>query len=200
MVHLSLYNSTMRQTVPATHGDTAINLSALVVAHNEEDRIAACLEHLTFADEIVVVLDRCHDRTEEIAEAMGARTLSGAWPIEGDRRNTGIKACRGTWIVEVDCDEQISDTLGREIVETIRHSRFDWHGLRVDNYVGNRLVRHGWGGSFGTSAVSRLFRKGAKVWGRQSVHPEVILHARNGGGVNVWFIRSSITLTATSRT
>jgi len=32
-------------------------LSALVVAHNEEKQLADCLETITFADEIVVVLD-----------------------------------------------------------------------------------------------------------------------------------------------
>ena len=34
-----------------------MKLSALVVAHNEEARLADCLEKLAFADEIVVVED-----------------------------------------------------------------------------------------------------------------------------------------------
>ena len=38
-----------------------IQLSALVVAYNEEARLAACLDGLTFADETVVVLDKCTD-------------------------------------------------------------------------------------------------------------------------------------------
>jgi hypothetical protein len=37
--------------------DLERTLSALVIAHNEERRLAACLERLRFADEIVVVLD-----------------------------------------------------------------------------------------------------------------------------------------------
>jgi hypothetical protein len=41
----------------------------------------------------------------------------------------------------------------------------------VDNYVGDRLVKHGWAGSFGTTAVPRLSRKGAKRWRPQRVHP-----------------------------
>ena len=44
-------------------------LSALVVAHNEEDRIADCLDRLAFADEIVMVLDDCSDGTKTIAAA-----------------------------------------------------------------------------------------------------------------------------------
>ncbi|MEQ8666330.1 MAG: glycosyltransferase family 2 protein [Rhodospirillales bacterium] len=150
-----------------------VRLSALVVAHNEENRIATCLERLGFADEIVVALDRCTDATKSIAEKLGARTIEGAWPVEGDRRNAGIEACRGTWIVEIDSDEHVTPELGREIRETVERSRFDWHELPVDNYIGERLVRYGWGGSFGTSSVPRLFRKGAKTWGRQAVHPSL---------------------------
>ena len=36
-------------------------LSALVVAHNEEHNLVDCLDSLKFADQIVVVLDKCTD-------------------------------------------------------------------------------------------------------------------------------------------
>ena len=52
-------------------------LSALVVVRNEERQLAECLGRLEFADEIVVVLDRCTDRSKEIAERLGARVLEG---------------------------------------------------------------------------------------------------------------------------
>lgn len=161
------------QTVSTTTPAPALRLSVLIVAHNEEARIEACVEKLGFADEVVVVLDRCTDATKAISERLGARTLEGAWPIEGDRRNAGIAACRGAWIVEIDADEHVPPALGDEIIQTIERSRFAWHELPVDNYIGDRLVRYGWGGSFGTSAVPRLFRKGAKTWGRQAVHPSL---------------------------
>ena len=72
---------------------TAPRLSALVVAHNEERQLAACLERLAFADEIVVVLDRCDDASATIAGQFTERLIEGAWPLEGDRRNAGIEAC-----------------------------------------------------------------------------------------------------------
>lgn len=149
----------------------APRLSALVVVHNEEARIRACLEHLGFADEIVVVLDKCTDGTEAIASAFTDRFLRGSWDLEGDRRNAGIAACSGDWIVEVDADEHIPEALGREIRETIATSRHDWHDLPVDNHIGARRVRHGWGASFGKAAYPGLFRKGVKTWGPQRVHP-----------------------------
>ena len=155
-------------------------LSALVVAHDEEARLAACLERLRFADEIVVVLDRCTDRSREIARRYTDLIVEGAWPLEGERRNAGIAACRGPWIVEVDADEHVPETLAREIRAVIAATPADWHEIAIDNYIGNRLVRHGWGASFGRSAHAGLFRKGAKIWGRERVHPALAFVGRKG--------------------
>ncbi len=152
---------------------TAPRLSALVVARTEEARLAGCLDTLRFADELVVVLDRSTDRSGEIARAAGARVLEGAWELEGARRNAGLEACTGDWVLEVDADERVPASLGEEIRRVIAASPHAWHEIPVDNYIGERLVRHGWGGSFGTSAVPRLSRKGAKRWGMQRVHPSL---------------------------
>ena len=70
-------------------------LSALVVAHDEERQLADCLACLGFADETVVVLDRCGDRSREIALGFTERLVEGAWQREGPRRHAGIDACRG---------------------------------------------------------------------------------------------------------
>ena len=43
--------------------------------------------------------------------------------------------------------------------------------MPIDNHVGERLIRHGWGGSFGTTLKPVLFRRGAKRWRAQRVHP-----------------------------
>jgi glycosyltransferase involved in cell wall biosynthesis len=153
----------------------AATLSALVVAHNEQDQLVACLDTLRFADEIVVVLDRCTDDSKAIAEAAGARILEGAWEIEGPRRMAGIEACAGPWILEVDADERVPRELAEEIRKTIADAAPGYFLIPYDNYVGERLVRHGWGGSWGVSATVRLFTKGAKVWGDQRIHPKVTL-------------------------
>ncbi|MBR0679845.1 glycosyltransferase family 2 protein [Roseomonas eburnea] len=150
---------------------TAPRLSALIVARNEQERLPDCLASVAFADEVVVVLDRSTDASAEIARAAGARVIEGAWELEGERRNTGIAACTGDWILEVDADERVNETLAAAIRATIATSTHAWHQVPVDNYVGDRLIRHGWAGSFGTTSVPRLFRRGAKMWRAQRVHP-----------------------------
>lgn len=153
----------------------AVSLSALVVAHNEEAQLADCLARLAFADEIVVVLDRCTDRSKDIALAHGARILEGAWPLEGPRRNSGIDLCRSDWVLEVDADERVSDELAREIRATIATAAPGHFLIPFDNYIGDRCVRYGWGAAWGVSAAPRLFSRGAKRWGDQRIHPSLQL-------------------------
>jgi len=155
-------------------------VSALVVIHDEETRLAACLEKLSFADEVVVVLDRCTDGSKEIAARFTDHLVEGAWPLEGDRRNVGIDACRGPWILEVDADEHVPPALAGEVRAVVAISSFDWHEIPVDNYIGARLVRHGWGASYGKAAYPGLFRKGAKLWGRNRVHPALTFRGTKG--------------------
>ncbi len=150
---------------------TAPRLSALIVARNEEARLPDCLASVAFADEVVVVLDRSTDGSAAIARAAGARVIEGAWELEGERRNTGIEACTGDWVLEVDADERVDAALAVAVRKTIATSAHAWHQVPVDNYVGDRLLRYGWAGSFGTTSVPRLFRRGAKRWRAQRVHP-----------------------------
>ncbi len=159
---------------------SGIKLSAVISVHNEEKRLAACLDRLAFAGEIVVLLDRCTDGTEEIARRYTEHIHHGAWEKEGDRRNAAIEACAGEWILEVDADEHVPDDLAREILAIIETTPDDWHEIPVHNYVGDRLVRHGWGASYGKAAYPGLFRNGVKIWGAQRVHPRLQWSGRKG--------------------
>ena len=44
------------------------SLSALIVVHNEEKQLKKCLQTLKFANEIVVILDKCTDKSKTIAQ------------------------------------------------------------------------------------------------------------------------------------
>jgi glycosyltransferase involved in cell wall biosynthesis len=151
-----------------------------VVAHDEERQLADCLACLALADEIVVVLDRCRDRSREIALEFTKHLVEGAWEREGPRRHAGIDACRGPWILEIDADERVTSELSREIRKFVDTSTAAWHLIPVDNYIGTRRVRWGWGASFGRSAHAALFRKGVKQWADQRVHPTLSLSGKQG--------------------
>ncbi len=159
-------------------------LSALVVVHDEQDILADCLERLSFADEIVVVLDGCTDGSKNIADAFNCRTVEGSWETEGVRRNAGIEACAGEWILEADADEWVTGDLAREIRAVIA-DQDGGHGgdifnIPVHNHVGGKWIRYGWGGNFGKNAYPGLFRKGVKKWGNERLHPELFVTGEQG--------------------
>ena len=159
-----------------------VKLSAVLCVHNEERRLGRCLEALGFADEIVLVLDRCTDRTRAIGEAYGAVMISGVFPLEGPApRGRAWRRRRGDWILEVDADEIVTPRAGaRGAGQPGRRGASPSARSRSTTIVGERLIRHGWGGSFGTTMAARLYRRGTKRWGGERVHPKVIFDGPQG--------------------
>ena len=154
-------------------------LSVLVVARDEELHLAKALGCVKFADEIVVVLDRCTDQSAEIASSYTNRILTGAWPLEGDRRNAGLEMCTGDWILEVDADERVTDSLAQEIRQAIASAEPNtYYRIPFDNYIGTHLVRYGWGGHIGVLSSPRLFPRGAKRWENKRIHPKTMLQGK----------------------
>jgi glycosyltransferase involved in cell wall biosynthesis len=158
-----------------------VKLSALICARNEEARLAACLRELAGCDELVVVADRCTDRTAEIARRFGAQVIEGIFPLESQRKEAGLAACSGDWILEIDADELAGPLVVAEARRAIEATDGDWFLVPIDNYIGEQLVRGGWGGSFGTTSVARLYRPAVKRWKPERVHPGVSFNGRFAG-------------------
>ena len=92
-----------------------MKISALIIARNEENVIENTLKSVSFADEIVIILDRSVDKTKSICRKYTNKIFSGFWTCEGQRRNYGIKKCTSEWILEIDADEIVSKNLKKEI-------------------------------------------------------------------------------------
>ena len=61
--------------------NNGLQLSAVISVRNEEAQLADCLQGLGFADEIVVLLDKCTDRSGDIAQKFTYRVIEGDWEI-----------------------------------------------------------------------------------------------------------------------
>lgn len=161
-----------------------MKLSALVCAHNDEARLADCLRRLEFCDEIVVVADRCTDRSQEIARQFGARVIDGIFPLESQRKAAGVAACLGEWVLEVEPCEWVDATLAYEVRAAV-HGRpdGDWFEVPLHNYVGQTLVRRGWGAGLAEVMAPRLYRRRVKRWKDGRIAPAVILDGRYSGEI-----------------
>jgi glycosyl transferase family 2 len=151
-----------------------LQLSACIIARDEEQALPDCLASVSFCDEIVVVDSGSTDHTVSIAEAAGARVIHQTWLGFAAQRNVALDHARGRWVLEIDCDERVSPQLAAEIAAFVRVAPegVDLAGLpRRAHLVGHRL---------GPSAkypeyVHRLVRRGAQRHDeRRTVHEGLV--------------------------
>jgi glycosyltransferase involved in cell wall biosynthesis len=95
-------------------------ISAVVNTCNEEKYIEQCLQHLKWADEIVIVDMYSEDKTVEICKKytdniyFHQREISVLYA-----RNFALSRTTGDWILVVDPDEIIPESLSEKILELI---------------------------------------------------------------------------------
>lgn len=97
-------------------------LSIVIPAHNEEDylplclsRISKCMDQSGLSVEVVVVLNRCTDSTEQIAREFGAAIVYEDAKNIAKIRNAGIRASLGASIVTIDADSYMTEGTLTEI-------------------------------------------------------------------------------------
>ena len=159
------------------------NISALIVAHNEEKNLPLCLASLSDIDELVLILDKTTDNSKNIAKKYNCKIHEGSWNNEGKRRNFGISKCSNNWILEIDSDERANIDLVREAKEKINAVKENTNGyflVPFVNFVGSKRIRYGWGASWGVTHKPCLFHKSSKVWGSEPIHPSLKLGNKLG--------------------
>ena len=95
-----------------------VRFSVVIPARNEERYIGRCLESIRIAAkpypgqvEVIVVLNRCCDQTEEIAHAFGARTIREDARNLARIRNVGAGAATGSVLMTVDADSTVTPNM-----------------------------------------------------------------------------------------
>src|SRR3990172_9987066 len=98
-------------------------VSILMPVKNEKKNIRRCLEHLRWADEILVVDSQSSDNGVKIAEELGARVVqfhfNGTYP---KKKNWALENLpfRHEWVLIVDSDEVIPSELAEEISRVVQ--------------------------------------------------------------------------------
>ncbi len=85
-----------------------MNISGLIIAHNEEDNIEACIESLQqVCPEVVVVDSHSTDKTAERACPAGGQVYFQSFLGDGPQRNHGLRHCTHDWALNLDADERL---------------------------------------------------------------------------------------------
>lgn len=119
------------------------HISVIIPAHNEEKYIRRCIHSIKKADErfkgnteIIVVCNRCTDRTAQIAEENGARVLFNEDRCIAKVRNAGIDAAKGKIIVTIDADNRMTPGTLNEIYRLLKSGKYIGGGspIRFERY------------------------------------------------------------------
>ena len=133
-----------------------MSITAIIIAKNEENMIANCIEGLRWCDEILVIDNGSTDTTATLAEKLGARVINFASENFSRVRNEGLKRSKTDWIFYVDADERVTPSLAREIMVNVEMgSGAAFKILRENICYGHHLTKGGWDQDY----VTRVFRK-----------------------------------------
>nr|MDQ3322385.1 glycosyltransferase family 2 protein [Acidobacteriota bacterium] len=123
-----------------------MNITVCIIAFNEEKNIAAALESVAWADEILVVDSYSTDRTREIAAETGAKILTRQWLGFAEQKQFAVDNAKFDWILSLDADERISPELKDEILQ-LKHLDIkdldDGYKIPRLSFYMNRAIRYG---------------------------------------------------------
>lgn len=131
-------------------------LSVIVITKNEQDRIRVCLESVKWADEIIVLDNGSTDETLEIVKQYTQKVLTFKDQDFAELRNKGMSEAKGDWVLYVDADERILDSLKKEIEVLVTFSEFSAFALSRKNIIFGQEVRYR---PFWPDWVVRLLKK-----------------------------------------
>jgi glycosyltransferase involved in cell wall biosynthesis len=97
-----------------------MNISGLIITHNEEKNMQEVLECFDFCDEIIVVDSFSTDKTVEIAESFpNVKVIQNTFEDFTKQRNLALDAAKNDWVLFLDGDERITPKLREEIIEEL---------------------------------------------------------------------------------
>jgi len=125
-----------------------LKVTAVIIAKNEEKRIAKCLDSIKWADEVVVVDGLSTDKTVEIAKGYGAKVVphkfTGAF---ADDRNIGNDNARNDWVLTLDADDIVTDGFRLKAEAALSQNKGDtviYKFRRKNFFLGHAMENGGW--------------------------------------------------------
>jgi len=120
-------------------------ISVLIPVRNEAGNIAACMESVGWADEIIVVDSGSSDGTAGLAKGNGARVVqfqwNGAFP---KKKNWALEtvAWKNEWVLILDADERVTAELASEIRAELENPRADGYFINRRFMFLGKWIRH----------------------------------------------------------
>lgn len=161
--------------------DSALGISAVIIAHNESKNIRQCIESVRdLADEILIVDSFSTDNTCEIAREMGARVVRHAFLGHIEQKNWAKEQALYDWVLSLDADECLSSELQGNLQKAIKNGLlygqtkgFSFSRL---NHLGNLPIR---GCGWYPDTKLRLWDRRFGSWSGRNPHDKFVIESNH---------------------
>lgn len=154
-------------------------VSLVIIALNEEAKIARCIESASWVDEVILVDSGSADRTCEIARNLGANVVTEKWRGFQQQKTFACSLARNNWILSLDADEALSPELSHTL-ENVCSGSANIPGFSFEKNDGiefsrisfnlGRWIHHG---GWYPDWQLRFFNRQSALWVAQNVHEHV---------------------------
>ena len=146
-------------------------ISVTIIAFNEEKNISTAIQSVhEWVDEVLVIDSGSTDKTEEIAQSLGARIIHNPWKGYGQQKNVAQNMAQNNWILNIDADECVPESLREEIFTFFSNTKKDhYHAVHFPrkNFLGKHWIQHG---GWYPNRCTRLYQRTLCSWTEPKLH------------------------------
>jgi glycosyltransferase involved in cell wall biosynthesis len=148
-----------------------VKLTVTVITRDEAANIAAALQSVSWADEIIVVDSHSTDETASIARQYATRVEVRDWPGYSAQKNFAATLASNDWILSLDADERVTPELASEIGRLLHDgpTACGYRIPRVTWYLGRWIRSTDWYPDY----QLRLYDRRTGRWNGRRVHESV---------------------------
>lgn len=143
------------------------SITAVIIAKNEEEMIANCIETVRWCDQIMVIDNGSTDETALLAENAGAKVISFKSDDFSKTREVALKHVKTDWLFYLDADERVTPRLYSEISVHLETGSAQALRLKRDNYCYGFNFSHG---GWQNDQVVRIFDREVIIGWKGKIH------------------------------
>jgi len=154
-----------------------MTLSVIIITKNEENAIRDCLESVKWATEIIVLDSGSTDGTVAICKQYTDKVFTTDWPGFGIQKNRALNKATQDWVLCIDADERVPESLRKEIIIALKQTRCDGYLIpRLSYYCGKAIQYSGWRPDY----CLRLVKRDKAQFSHDKIHERMIVKGSSG--------------------
>jgi len=135
-------------------------VSVLIFTFNEAVNLPACLESVSWCDDVIVIDSFSTDKTEKVCAEYNARFIQHEFSSMAQQRNWALEEVdiKNEWVLILDADERVTDEVRVELCDIARnaHGNVGAYRIRRRFYMWGRWLKYS---SLYPTWIVRFFHK-----------------------------------------